>query len=877
MRFPSPIRTLCCLGVLLATVASAFNVNVRTGRGREGQVFTSAYVDANGERFALVVPNGWQVRGGTKENTFSLNSPSGESPINVEFSAQDAQPVLASTATMRQAVVPFLQEATLLEEFAAHSGYGPGRGMDLSFTLQGHRLRSRVVVIPLARGFVNFYVACSAENQESILQVLGATLTSFRSAPANAREQITTPQEFLPSEAVERPKARLAVAAQEFTVLHTEPPPPASSAEPERKAIFADYEDHVRLGVVGILMAILLSYTVARDRCAAEVRALCGGYLSDGTAVASFKMPEWFAPPKFQPQPNGADTAHDWMAEKSPIPAEISLVEKFLEEAPEYLGNIRQALRALTRSGNEADWQAALTQLPKHFASLKDRANFWEMRPVWQMSSALELLAQRIAEKPKHATPSTLRTLSAAADLLQKLCAPGIRPNLIIDPPIKILAVDDDTLCMRALTFALQKANLVSDSADNGVKALALATEQAYDVIFMDIQMPEMDGLTACKRIHETEANADTPVVFVTIQSDFHTRAQSTVIGGSDLMAKPFLVFELAVKALTFAMRKRLQLQNSHLPGKQDATAPEIARMGIVTAMVEAGRIEPVEVSKGTATAEARPEADGTGYDFLDAAPGHLVAMRQVLEEVGLATDETKRQEHLGDLYLRSHRFATEAGMAGLPLAARVGSALEALLKKIYEKPERATASTRNTIATALDVLDDLRIPGRRQKLADDSPVHLLVVDDEPLARRAITGALQLAFDKPDSAADGTAALALATQKSYDVIFTDVQMPGLDGFELCAELRANGPNRTTPVVFITSQDDGDARAKAQQSGGSDFIAKPCLPSEITLKALTFVMRKRLQLPKRGSDDASFPESQPVLDGVPALASEAAAA
>jgi len=54
-----------------------------------------------------------------------------------------------------------------------------------------------------------------------------------------------------------------------------------------------------------------------------------------------------------------------------------------------------------------------------------------------------------------------------------------------------------------------------------------------------------------------------TPVVFVTVRSDFHTRAKSTLVGGTDLLAKPFLMFEITVKALTFAMRKRLSLAAS--------------------------------------------------------------------------------------------------------------------------------------------------------------------------------------------------------------------------------------------------------------------------------------------------------------------------
>jgi CheY-like chemotaxis protein len=71
--------------------------------------------------------------------------------------------------------------------------------------------------------------------------------------------------------------------------------------------------------------------------------------------------------------------------------------------------------------------------------------------------------------------------------------------------------------------------------------------------------MPGMDGFAACLRIHETVQNRTTPVAFVTSHSDLRARSQSTVSGGSDLIGKPFLTAELTVKALTLALRGRLQ------------------------------------------------------------------------------------------------------------------------------------------------------------------------------------------------------------------------------------------------------------------------------------------------------------------------------
>jgi hypothetical protein len=225
MRASSPIRALCLGAVLFATAAAAFNVSVRTLRGPEGEVFTSAFVEANGERFALVVPGGWHSRAGAKANTLSLSSPSGEAPITLEFSEQDASPLLASTAALRQAVVPFLNDATVLEEFPAHTGCGAGRGLDLSFTLQGNPLRARVVVIPLTRGYASFHLSCSAENQETFFRTLGTTLTSFRRAPLDTEKEFVVVSAVAPEEKDARAAAQLghAAAAQEVAVLHTAP------------------------------------------------------------------------------------------------------------------------------------------------------------------------------------------------------------------------------------------------------------------------------------------------------------------------------------------------------------------------------------------------------------------------------------------------------------------------------------------------------------------------------------------------------------------------------------------------------------------------------------------------------------------------------
>ena len=73
-------------------------------------------------------------------------------------------------------------------------------------------------------------------------------------------------------------------------------------------------------------------------------------------------------------------------------------------------------------------------------------------------------------------------------------------------------------------------------------------------------------------------------------------------------------------------------------------------------------------------------------------------------------------------------------------------------------------------------------------------------------------------------------------------------MPGMDGFAACVKIRESSLNEQTPIIFVTSRNDEDARRQAEMVGGNGFIPKPVVPSEIILAALTFTIRARLEKP-----------------------------
>ncbi|MGH7993354.1 MAG: response regulator, partial [Limisphaerales bacterium] len=233
---------------------------------------------------------------------------------------------------------------------------------------------------------------------------------------------------------------------------------------------------------------------------------------------------------------------------------------------------------------------------------------------------------------------------------------------------------------------------------------------------------------------------------------------------------------------------------------------------------------------------------------FLARASKQLGPLRELCQAMLQTPDEETRQIMLVDGFLRMNSLVPRPAVEVVHPAYQMSTVLEGLFRKMLQNSRHATPSALATMATAVDLLNDLCVPGVKANLAIHPPIHMLVVDDDLVARRSIVGALQTAFNKAESVENGEAALALALDKPFDVIFLDVLMPGMDGFEVCSRIRDTVPNRTTPVVFVTGVGDFDARALMSSDGGDGLMRKPFLTSEITVKALTFALRGRLQRP-----------------------------
>lgn len=109
----------------------------------------------------------------------------------------------------------------------------------------------------------------------------------------------------------------------------------------------------------------------------------------------------------------------------------------------------------------------------------------------------------------------------------------------------QILVVDDDPHIRDVLGFALEKAGMKVTHAEDGRQAVALFQTHPADLIVLDINMPEMDGLEVCRTIRKV---SEVPILFLSSRDDEIDRILGLEIGGDDYVTKPFSPRELVAR-----------------------------------------------------------------------------------------------------------------------------------------------------------------------------------------------------------------------------------------------------------------------------------------------------------------------------------------
>jgi len=133
----------------------------------------------------------------------------------------------------------------------------------------------------------------------------------------------------------------------------------------------------------------------------------------------------------------------------------------------------------------------------------------------------------------------------------------ALDPDLAHRHPLRILVAEDNVVNQKLALRLLQQMGYRADLASNGIEAIESVERQTYDVILMDVQMPEMDGLEAARRIN-ARWNSDRPrIVAMTANAMQGDREMCIAAGMDDYLTKPIRV-ERLVEALVSAPARRV-------------------------------------------------------------------------------------------------------------------------------------------------------------------------------------------------------------------------------------------------------------------------------------------------------------------------------
>jgi len=120
---------------------------------------------------------------------------------------------------------------------------------------------------------------------------------------------------------------------------------------------------------------------------------------------------------------------------------------------------------------------------------------------------------------------------------------------------MKILVVDDEKLLVKGIKFNLENEGYQVDAAYDGLEAVELARSGNYDLIILDVMMPELDGLEACMRIREFST---IPIIMLTARGEDMDKIIGFEYGADDYITKPFNILELKARVRALLRRSAL-------------------------------------------------------------------------------------------------------------------------------------------------------------------------------------------------------------------------------------------------------------------------------------------------------------------------------
>lgn len=410
----------------------------------------------------------------------------------------------------------------------------------------------------------------------------------------------------------------------------------------------------------------------------------------------------------------------------------------------------------------------------------------------------------------------------------------------------RILVAEDNKINRELVVEFLEEFGATIDIAENGLEAIEKVKKNNYDVLFMDIQMPEMDGLSATKIIRQSLKINDLPIIAMTAHAMPGDREKSLECGMNDHLTKP-----LDLKRLISVIAKWINTETR-------TTAEETQKLKSDNQNI---KIQFPKYLPGINIESALKNCNGNKRLFnklieLFCIDYDGVAIR--LHSL-LANNDFQGAQDL------AHKLKGVAGTISAVHVYQISKKLENLcgiknekaIGEIFPTLEDAILQLVWSLGKLKKILqnDDLYIDNEnltekqvQNELQTENDIKLdrntiLLVDDEVSNIHILANILYESYNLIYTT-NGIEVLEIAKKYKPDVILLDILMPGMNGFEVCSQLRKNILFSDILIIMVTALDSRESFDQAIAVGADEVITKPFSPIELLNRVRKLIELKR---------------------------------
>jgi CheY-like chemotaxis protein len=402
---------------------------------------------------------------------------------------------------------------------------------------------------------------------------------------------------------------------------------------------------------------------------------------------------------------------------------------------------------------------------------------------------------------------------------------------------LRFLIVEDNPVNQKVFLHILNRLDLRNVTVvSDGQKACEQVLQAPYDFIWMDIQLPIMSGIDACKQILSSEMSHPKPkVVFVSSHVSELIEASCRDVGGIDFLAKP-----LRMNMIQDCILRHVQTMGP-LPGL-DASGVKVSEDGTLRVLAAVsdemnrhillrilGRLHVNDVDVVSDGRRACEKERQQAYDIIlmDIQLPVMTGIEACTTIMNRDIDRRKpRIILLADGEQKTNEFAGVCEMVTRPLNT---SKIESCL---YNSVAAAP------LKSCTDVLVPLKVEATNNRI-----LRILIAEDNKINQKVLLRVLErLNYLHVEVVDNGKDACDKELESEYDVILMDLQMPVMNGIEACKMITSRETDHARPkIVFLTAHVADSFEADCRAAGGTEFLTKP-----INIGSLEACLRRMME-------------------------------